>query len=664
MLLVAAFLPLLDIFTRPSSPEKAWLLGLSAARLAIAILQSIFFLFCIIMVVLLRVAPNRYQQITARAKQLSSNQAALSAGLCFWAAVFLGGLLLYYRFAIAPNVINLAPRLGLLLPALCAYLDRLWAVLMFAAFCMACWTIYVVWVLKQPLFSNASLLAGSGAAVLSIFATIFQWGVFILQLHVFEQIPGWYWPIILKPDLPRHAVVFGFLLLFVLIILYLIKRFPRAYLLNLGLTCLALIGMQVAIGFMEGRGIASLADRFFLSYHRIYTEEACNASFSATDAIIHYEELPPNRFLQTKPPGVLWISFELTQAASLPGLSSILDRLAGIINLSKFLPTMASPVCQRSMVLNTLLFPVLAISTIWMIYIFSRRLIGGAEYLRIASYSAVLFVLAPNVIMLSLFLDQAVYPALFLLVAGGMLLAMQRKSFSACFLMGAILYGAIFITFSMLPLLLVPVIYFICTAWLENNNLLALWGNFKKTLLPMGLGGLLSIVLFKLFLNYDILTRYQRMMATHIGDDFYTRLGLSFTGDPTLLEKIHQTWSAAFLNNVELAAAIGFPVFIFFVVMGIRSLLHVIRRKPETVDAINASLFLTYAALNVSRAILGEVGRLWIFWLPIMAILAVQYLLPVIQRRRWIVFVLVVMQIITLFFTYQFQDYLMPRLLR
>ena len=98
--------------------------------------------------------------------------------------------------------------------------------------------------------------------------------------------------------------------------------------------------------------------------------------------------------------------------------------------------------------------------------------------------------------------------------------------------------------------------------------------------------------------------------------------------------------------------------------MGIRSLLHVIRRKPETVDAINASLFLTYAALNVSRAILGEVGRLWIFWLPIMAILAVQYLLPVIQRRRWIVFVLVVMQIITLFFTYQFQDYLMPRLLR
>ncbi|HMD89510.1 MAG TPA: hypothetical protein VKF38_10135 [Anaerolineaceae bacterium] len=145
--------------------------------------------------------------------------------------------------------------------------------------------------------------------------------------------------------------------------------------------------------------------------------------------------------------------------------------------------------------------------------------------------------------------------------------------------------------------------------------------------------------------------------------DFYTRLGIHPTSQATLLEKILQTWDAAKLNNIELAVAIGFPIFVLFVLMGLRSVIHVIRRKPDPTAAVNSSLFLSYVALNSIRVVLGEAARLWMFWVPIMAIMAMQYMLPITRRVRWIILGLVILRVITVLLTYQFQDYLMPQLL-
>ena len=657
-----AFLTLLEIFSLPSSTDKVWLFGLSVQRFMIALFPLTSILFCVVMITMVLFIPDRYEQLRTRFRQVVLPGAALSGIISFWASLFLSGVLIYYRLVIAPNVVTLTPKLGALFPNLCAYMDRLWALLMFFAFCMACWTIYVWFGLKQPLFQNLCKLIGWGVGVLSIFGTLFQWIVFIFHLHVFEQIPGWYWPIILKPNFFRNALIFGIFLLFFILILVLIQRFPHAHILNLSLICLAFIGLQYTLGYMEGRGLASLTDRFFLSYHRIYTEEACNATYSSHEAIVHYEDLYTSMFLQTKPPGVVWMSFKLNQIANLPGLSSILDQLSGKITLSKFIPRMTSVACQRSMVLRTLLFPLLSASTIWVIYGVAKWLIRGKEYTQLAYYSALLFILSPNILMLTMFLDQALYPALFLLIAGATLLSIQRKSFTASFLIGFALYITIFLSFSMLPLLALPIIYFLCVSW-QGKNFAAVWEDFKKSLLPIGLGGLLSMLLFKIFLNYDIFTRYQHMMATRIEGDFYIRLGISPTREATFLEKIHQTWDAILLNNIELAVAIGFPIFIFFIVMGIYSLIRVIQRKPDATAAINASLFLTYGALNAFRAVLGEVGRLWMFWIPVMTILTIQYLLPIIRRNRWIMYLLMVLQLTTVFLTYQFQDYLMPQLL-
>jgi hypothetical protein len=420
--------------------------------------------------------------------------------------------------------------------------------------------------------------------------------------------------------------------------------------------------MQYSIGMMEGRGLASLADRFFLSYHRVYMEEACNASISPLTAISQYEVLYPSMFLKTKPPGVLWLSFLVNQIANTPLFSNTLDYLTKYIFLSELIPRMTSVECQRSIVFVTLLFPLLSIGPIWGLFIFFKILINGKNYSEKAVISSSLFILTPNIVMLSLFMDQALYPTLFLFLNCFIFFSLQKKFIIACFLTGVAIYGALFLSFSMLPALAVPIIYFICVIWQENKKEM-LWKNFKLTILPMSIGIFTSLLLFKLFLNYDIITRYQQMMDTRIEGDFYTRLGISSHDSPTLIDKVHQTWNAAVLNNIELAIAIGIPIFILFVVFGIRSCVQIINRDLDQNAPIFSSIFLSYLGLNIIRVVLGEVGRLWIFWVPVFLLLVVEGLFPLINRNKWILIGIICIQSITLFLTYQYQDYLMPQLL-
>lgn len=586
----------------------------------------------------------------------------VSGIFCFWSSIFLGTFLNYYRLSVAPKAASLSPTLGVLFPTLAAYIERLWPLFMLLVFYMGYWAVCLLIFQKLPIFRNSGLVIGIGAGVFSLLALIFQWIVFIFRLHIFEQIPGWYWPIMVKPNLIKNSAFFITLLVFILLTLFLVHKFPRKYFIGLILTSLAFIGTQLSVGYMEGRGLASLTDRFFLSYHRVYTEEACNSSVSAYNAIVNYEDNYPSMFFQTKPPGVLWLSFQIKNLANLRFLSPVLDRFSNDLTLSEFLPGMSSLSCKRTMALVTLLFPLVASTSIWVIYGFSKRIIGGSDFALIASYSAILFLLAPNIVLLALFPDQALYSPLFLLVAGVIFWSMKNKSFAGCFLAGIALYCANFLSFSMLPLFIVPLIYFACTLW-QEEKLSEFWARNKSTLFPIGLGALFTLIVFKVFVNYDIFTRFQRMMTTRIEGDFYTRLGISLTREATFFEKIQQTWNAAILNNIELAVAINIPVFVLFVVMGLRSVSNVFNRKPDPNSPINATLFITYLALNAIRAVLGEAGRLWMFWVPVMALLTVQYLLPFFRRNRWAMPVFACGLIFSLFLTYQFQDYLMPQLL-
>jgi hypothetical protein len=650
-----------DTLSYPTNAQNI-IFGFSIQRLLLLLFPTLTILFSALMLLSKNIFNNQYSKINNLLNKIPENTLAILVSLSFWLFFFLSLFLIYYKLRLAPNSAYLLPILGIKFQSLINYIDRLWgnlallAVLMLLSFTFA---------LKSEKFHLANHLTKflySGVFTLAIFLTFFQWLIFLFELHVFEQIPGWYWPIIHKSNFSDNLLIF--LLIFVILsgLLFLQKFFKRHHWTFLLFLSIAFIFIQYSIGFMEGKGITSLADRFFLSYHRVYIETACNSDVSSYTAVSHYEELFDSMFLQTKPPGVLWSAFGITKVANAFGVSSLMDIIANKIVLSESIPTMSSTSCRRSMVLVSLLFPMLSVLPIWLIYWFYKKILQIDEYQSISTYSSILFILAPNIVMLSLFYDQVIYPSVFLFLAGITILSVQKKSIWLSFFSGVLLYFALFITFSLLPILAVPIAYFICLIWqkMDKNYF---WELFKKTLLPMGIGILFSIPILKFTINYDIYVRYKNMMATMIEWDFYSKFNLVTQESETFFGKIGQIWDAAALNNTELAVAIGIPTFIFFAAMGVKSIISVAKKNNNSVDMINVSLFLPYVLLNVIRVVLGEAGRLWMFWIPVMSILAIQFIYPLIRKKKWIFIILLLIQVITLFLSYQFQDYFMPQLL-
>ena len=126
-----------------------------------------------------------------------------------------------------------------------------------------------------------------------------------------------------------------------------------------GLILLFLLGwfMQMGVGIMAGGGFASLADRYFSTYHKAYVVEASRNHSTVLDSIQRYEELYGSHpFTSTKPPGLMafYIGFEQLVNGHPTTYSDEVryERLSRAIEIA---------------------FPVLAASMVFLIYLFARR---------------------------------------------------------------------------------------------------------------------------------------------------------------------------------------------------------------------------------------------------------------------------------------------------
>jgi hypothetical protein len=115
---------------------------------------------------------------------------------------------------------------------------------------------------------------------------------------------------------------------------------------------------------------------------------------------------------------------------------------------------------------------------------------------------------------------------------------------------------------------------------------------------------------------------------------------------------------AAFLNNTELAAAVGFPIFLLFLWRSVRTVISLVRRRATSLDFALGAMCLTYLALNLYGQVQGEVSRLWIFWVPMIVTFAGVELATQFKRRALVVNFVVLLQLITILMIFQFQDFL------
>jgi hypothetical protein len=291
-------------------------------------------------------------------------------------------------------------------------------------------------------------------------------------------------------------------------------------------------------------------------------------------------------------------------------------------------------------------------------YAYVRRFAwpAGADAGLAARLAPLFFLLAPNIVLLPLFLDQAFYPALFLAAGIPVLLAFQRQSFAWAALAGAGLYAAIFFSFSLLPLFALPVFFAAAQYWSRCTR--ASLGKQAALLGTVAGGVVLAYLVLRAALNYDFFARYTNAMSVVYNYDFYARVGLN-PGEPvSLAVRARQILEAATLNILDFASLVSFPVFLLFAVRGVKTSLAVLRRAANPGDGVQCALFLCFLALNAIGQMRGEAGRLWMYWAPVVAILAAVEIAPLVRRRPWLGYLLVSAQWLTLLLTYQFQDLL------
>ena len=123
----------------------------------------------------------------------------------------------------------------------------------------------------------------------------------------------------------------------------------------------------------------------------------------------------------------------------------------------------------------------------------------------------------------------------------------------------------------------------------------------------LGLAGI--VMLQAIALHYDPAGRWLSAMTLH-----REIKGYEFTLDSLL--------QYGLLNNLEFAVWAGLPLTVLAVGGTWRSLLSTVRGKGGLGDMFNVALLGMYLMLNVVGQTRGEVGRLWLFLIPLMAVTA------------------------------------------
>jgi hypothetical protein len=461
--------------------------------------------------------------------------------------------------------------------------------------------------------------------------------VLIFQLRFFVNLPAWYWIFDPVPFTPGDLwFALGALLLMGLTYWLLIIKQRLA----VGLLTAAALGLfvQFAPGLMGGRGLDSLRDRYFTTYHAAYVRAASQSDLSLLDTVRRYEEAyGSGSFTGTKPPGLMVFYTALDHLAN--GYPSSLDDAARYQRLSS---------------LVVWLFPLLAVGMVGLIFVFVRRFLDDPSGL-VQRAAPLLYVLAPAVALFTFFADQAVYPAVFLLGAWFAVVSVCRHSLVWAFALGAVLYMGAFFAFSMLPLYVFTSLYLLLHHWRgasgKRLQRIILYG------LAIAAGTLLMHFLARGLLNYDFLPRFERTMSINHNFDFYLRVGQQPPSGPEPLGvRLGQILSAAWINNLDFAAAIGFPIYILFLAQAVRRVWRFSKGQAAHGDSILFALLLSFVVLNLAGTAQGEVPRLWLFWLPMVVMLAAYELEPHLRVRPHILLALGVAQLVTLMLTFHFQD--------
>ncbi len=552
-----------------------------------------------------------------------------------WLTVFLGGILAGLLFLVGVFILpggktwlescllQFTPQPERWMSLLSAVWSRGGAVLVWGTlFCVHA-LVYLRWYL-EPIWQKLGRLGAwqRVAGLLTLVGlTIFHWVVLIFHLKTFLLIPGWKWYFYDK-GFSLFQPLFFFLLILAGGVCWVVFHLPWRTSWKLILVILLGYAIQVGFGFLEGGGYESLRIKYADSVFNGYALEAARQP-DLVHVVLHYEETyGSDWYLGTKPPGVLltYMGFEKISNALMP-LPTAEQRFVWLTQLAAYV------------------FPLIAMAVVLVLFNFEKELTGSEH----PWAPGLLFVTLPSVILIPLYLDQVLYPLIFMSILLLLLNTMRQQSWQMAVYCGIGIYFSIYFSFSLLPLIPLSGLWVVLDAIIHRDET-----NLRKTaklLAGMALGFVVTYAIFRLKLNYDLLERYANAMAAH-------RRAKEF------VPGIEQVLKAVWLNNAEFASFIGFPVIFLFLSKVFISLKRWIKWQPKPSDGLMLALLMTYAALNLMGQTSGEVQRLWLFLTPLVVMFACQAVARIFQQqKRGMIGLIMELQLITALLLMRFQDF-------
>ena len=447
-------------------------------------------------------------------------------------------------------------------------------------------------VFLQVLYRNADPKpAGLSSTTLGKFLLIYgiivtsliHWAILYFQIPILVEMRRWFWTFNPKTNLHSEWIFLVMITASVMAVIYYLNS-PRRP--GWALVFLVLLGclIQIGFGFIEGKGLESIRENYTDTMHRVYAELASDNP-DLLSVVTNYEnQYAGNNFAGTKPPGVMlvYVGMEKLSNAIFPEetFQGRFDRLTMLI---------------------TFVFPFISFLIVVPLFNFSRHFLSEKE----AIIPPLLYLFSPNILLIPLFLDQVLYPLVYLLCIFVVTIAIIRCSYWLSFLAGCLLYLAVFLTFSMIPTIfmafLMIALYYLFFFRQQTPQTMptSKHANLKAIVLlsfSMFAGLLALFAVFRGVFHYDPFIRYQTAMVMH-------QQIKSFDSS------LSQLPYSLLILNLDYGSWIDFPLVLLGLVAFAITVRRVITKKAGLIDWLAVSFFVTYLILNVMGQTKNETGR-------------------------------------------------------
>jgi hypothetical protein len=464
--------------------------------------------------------------------------------------------------------------------------------------------------------------------LIAFLCSLIYWALLNFHIPVLQSLPWWYWKFretsLESPLFLLLGIAVGGIC--VAVVLYT----PRKTALKILLLVIAAYALQMGFGLAEGRGLDPFRDRLTKS-GQIECMKIAVGPYGISEIARTYDdlmrtELWQNDFMRTKPPGpTLFFMLAERTVHWFTGAATSEQRLQDLTTVAVFL------------------FPFLAALTVIPLFLFSRLFLSE----EFAMLPSILFTFSPNVILLTMSIDQYLFPMMAMVVLCLSAFAFARANLTLAFLAGLVLYLSLYASFSLIPLaLLAPLVA------------VSLWASLRKssnsvqeltTLIGVAAAGLLvTMLLFQALFHYGILTRFSAAISAH--QDI-----------KSWIPGFENTIAFAFIDQLEFACAIGLAVALIFLDQLVATTVDVTRKQIDAEGYLAASVAIVLFALAIFGKVKAESARLWLFLVPMVCVVVANRIVKRFGTNpRVVLLFLLLLQLVTSLLLKRYEDFYRP----